>query len=96
MKREDEPAEEYEYETRLYVPPTNKELLVQSGRFSFSPGKPFYRIILIAAGPPFEGPGTLRIESRVRLVGADKWETQDYPIPVQMVPETSKAMQAPM
>jgi hypothetical protein len=85
MKREDEPDGEYEYEMRLYIPPSNKELLAQSGEFTFSPGKPFFRITLVAGGPPFEGSGTFRIESRVRLVGTDKWETQEYPIPVELV-----------
>jgi hypothetical protein len=82
MKREDEPQGEYEFEMKLYIPPTSKEVLVQSGTFSFSPGKPLYRIVLIAAGPAFESPGTFRVESRVRRIGTDKWETQDYPIPV--------------
>src|SRR6516162_554291 len=72
MKNEGEPDGEYEFQMVLHLPPTNKELVAQEGRFSFL-GKPFFRIALIAGGPPFEGPGVFRIESRVRRVGAEKW-----------------------
>jgi hypothetical protein len=93
MRTEDDPADqEFEFQTVLYLPPHNQEQVVQEGKFFFSIERPLFRIVTIANGPPFEGPGVFRIESRIRRAEEEGWSLrQDYPIPVVEVPPPSSA-----
>jgi hypothetical protein len=42
----------------------------------------------------FAGPGTMRVESRIRRVGSDGWLTQDYLIPVELAELRAEDQQA--
>lgn len=87
MRNDDDPPDqEYEFETAFYPPPLGAEQIVQQGRFVFEAGKPLYRMIVMGQGPPFDGAGLFRIESRIRVAGQEGWLRQDYPIPVVAVP----------
>ncbi len=86
MRTEDDPPEqEFEFETAFYMPPDGEELVVQKGRFFFTPEKPLYRMMVSGQSSPLPAPGLLRVENRVRRVGAKEWIRQDFPIIVETI-----------
>ncbi|OGQ82489.1 MAG: hypothetical protein A3F90_08870 [Deltaproteobacteria bacterium RIFCSPLOWO2_12_FULL_60_19] len=84
----DKPEDEFEFEVALSVPPTDREIVGGTGRFSFT--KPLHRFFLDFFGLPIEGPGTLLVESRIRKVGDKEWLRQSYPIFLERVQEQTK------
>lgn len=86
---EDSPDQEFEYETVLFMPPDNKQVTANQGRFSFS--KPLHRFVMSFVGIPIEGPGLMYLEHRVRSVDSDAWLKQKYPIFLEEVSSTSEA-----
>ena len=89
---QDDPDQQYHFETRLYRPGEATPTTVQQGEFAFGESM-FFRIELVLQhGPPGEAstevpmrPGVLRLESRIRRHGSEEWLSQDYPIPVTVV-----------
>lgn len=84
----------YEFETRMHLPEEPQPVVVQSGEFQFGVHR-FHRIELSFFGSleklpwPGEGSlslrsGTLRLESRVRMEGDNKWVLQEYCVPIQV------------
>jgi hypothetical protein len=88
-EREDE-GQEYEFETRIKLPPSGKILDIHAGKFKFARG--LQRLFANIMGPlPVEGAGIMWIQNRIRRVGADEWLTQEFPIVFEEAPELQPA-----
>jgi hypothetical protein len=81
---DDDPDQKYECITSLFLPPENQEQLVGMGILSFEGQKRRARMTANVLGLGFKTPGLLRIENRIRPLGAgeDLWLVQSYEIPV--------------
>ena len=80
----DSPDQEFEYKLIIFLPPNNKEIEVGAGRFKFS--KPLHRFTINILGPlPFEGPGMMNVQSKIRKEGDQDWLKQEYPIVLEEV-----------
>lgn len=83
-------AKEFEAELVLLKPPANEPQPLGIIRVTFQSGRPNHRFILQYGGPlPFSGPGVLRIESRIREIGAEHWMSQAYSIEIERETETA-------
>ncbi len=79
---DDSEAQEYEHQLAIILPPNNKEITQPVQRIRFS--TPFHKIFSPDLGIlPFEGPGLLIVESRIRRVGDQEWSRQSFPIFVE-------------
>jgi hypothetical protein len=80
-------TEEYEAQMVFLLPRSNKELVVYEAPFRFGHDmlKPMQRFTVAGYCPPLDGPGFLRIESRIRKRGESNWLKQDYPIIVEVI-----------
>lgn len=94
-EKEEKYGEQFEYELRLVMPPNGSVLLLGGGTFSFAENRPVHRFTLqLAASLPFEGTGTMWVESCVRKPGKD-WNIQSYPVLVEEIPAASPPSQPP-
>ena len=83
---DDAPNTEYEFQMGFVKPSETDFESVHSGSFSFAPGRPFYRMTLMAQGDFFGASGILLIRSRIREAGTEQdWIVQDYPILVEEI-----------
>jgi hypothetical protein len=79
--REAQDTAQDEFEHQLFITFAGADpIMAVPTTFRFE--KPFQRFTAHIPSQMFAGPGTLRIESRIRRTGADAWLTQDYLIPV--------------
>jgi hypothetical protein len=75
-----EPDEEYDFETSIFLPPGNTQCDVMSGFFRFD--KLRFRVTCQIPALPIRGGGMLRCESRIKRRGDDAWLAQTYEIQV--------------
>jgi len=76
--------QEFEFETRIFIPPENNISAVAKGTFIFS--QDMQRLTNVFVGSlPIQGPGVLRVQNRVRRIGGDEWVAQEYPVIVEEV-----------
>jgi hypothetical protein len=81
-------GEEYQLQTRFIMPDGNP---VPVGESTFRVGEPdrsklLYRFLAKFNQPPPLGiPGTVFVESRIRRVGTENWQSQQSPILVEMI-----------
>lgn len=82
---EDDPQQNYDYSMIVFGPPKGEPIGVEAGGvFRFT--KPLHRFTMRIEGPlPMQGPGLIKIESRIRKVGEENWLSQDYPIIVEEI-----------
>jgi hypothetical protein len=81
----------YEIKTSLFLPPDGREYPTGIGTISFG-NKARFRMTVTVGGIMLTGPGSIRVENRIRPLGAieDSWLVQSYEIPViDLRPERS-------
>jgi len=81
---DDDLDQKYECTTTFFLPPDNQEQFVGKAIFSFEGQKRRARQTANFFGLALKAPGLLRIENRIRPLGAgeDLWLVQSYEIPV--------------
>lgn len=102
---EDEPEDTYEFETYMHVPGEEEARCIHKGQFQFGQSRS-YRLEVFVQGVAVQGDdsatkgglrlisGDLRLESRVRRCGDERWLLQDCVVPVrveQMTPELAES-----
>jgi hypothetical protein len=89
---EDDPSDEYEYESVFRHPPENTEQIVHAGQFSF--GKPIYRFVFDNRFRNFPGPGVLYAIHRIRKIEeGSEWISQEFPILLQEISPSSEKLE---
>jgi len=79
---------EYDHEIVAFLPGELSSILGSAGKFRFQAGMQNFRITAVFATPlPITKPGILRFQSKVRITGAQNWQTQSYSLPVEILPE---------
>lgn len=73
-KADDETETEYESETRVIFPPEENEWVAQAGPVAFIGNRLSFVIELTRL--PFQGPGVLRVENRIRRADSAEWSSQ--------------------
>ena len=82
MRGPEDKEREFEFETRILLPPDETIFAVGSGKFIFS--EELHRSgAMIVGFVPVQGAGVMKIQNRIRLVGTEAWLTQEYPIIVE-------------
>lgn len=97
----DKYEDEYEHGFRFHMPLAEQPHPAPTGRFSFGKPErlPFHRFDLRLEGPlPYQGPGVMRLEHRIKKVGTDVWLSQDFPLLIEAVtfPDTGAKLPAPL
>jgi hypothetical protein len=79
---EDDPTDEYEFETGFLHPSESTAKIVKAGQFSFE--KPIFRLVADITFANFPGPGVLTAIHRIRKIGeGSEWISQEFPILLQ-------------
>ncbi len=90
---EDDPTDEYEFETGFLHPSESTAQIVKAGQFSF--GKPIFRFVADITFANFPGPGVLTAIHRIRKIGeGSEWISQEFPILLQEHIPTSEAAES--
>ena len=79
---DDDPSDEYEFQSVFRQPSDGTEQILKAGQFSF--GKPIFRFVTEITFANFPGPGVLTAIHRIRKIGeGSKWISQEFPILLQ-------------
>ena len=81
-REESEAGTTFEHQTLMLLPGEEKPSIVAEGSFVF---KGTTHRMIYDFGPVSFNEGTVRIESRIRELGQEKWQSQTYEFPVERI-----------